>query len=245
MNIKDKNILITGANRGIGKAIAETFLNQGAAKIYAAVRNPESVAPLIQGYGDRVVAVALDVSDTTSITSAAGLAGDVDIVINNGGVLTTTTVMDEKAYDSLAFEFDVNVYGLIRVAQAFAPILQRNGGGALIQLNSVVSVKTFSGFGTYSASKAASYSVTQSLRELLEPQGTQVISVHPGPIATDMGDAAGLSEIAEPATLVADSILEALESGSFHAFPDTMAKQIGSAYQSFAQNIVEANLMEG
>ncbi|MEM6885168.1 MAG: SDR family oxidoreductase [Verrucomicrobiota bacterium] len=245
MNIQNKTILITGANRGIGKSITETLLNQGAAKVYAAVRNTGSAAPLIEQYGDRVVALELDLAKPETIQAAAAQAQDVDVVINNGGVLTNSTVLDDNAYESIAFEFDINVYGLIRVAQAFAPILKHNGGGALVQLNSVVSVKTFSNFGTYSASKAASYSVTQSLRELLEEQGTQVISVHPGPIATDMGDAAGLTEIAEPASLVADSILEALESGSFHAFPDTMAKQIGAAYQSFAENVVEANLMEG
>ncbi|CDN11304.1 hypothetical protein RintRC_1671 [Richelia intracellularis] len=96
------------------------------------------------------------------------------------------------------------------MAQAFAPVLKANGAGVFAQLNSVVSMKTFSNFGTYSASKAASYSITQALREILSEQGTIVLSVHPGAIATDMGDAAGLTAIAEPPTLVAEAIIKAL-----------------------------------
>ena len=117
--------------------------------------------------------------------------------------------------------------------------------GVFAQLNSVVSLKTFSNFTTYSASKSAAYAVTQALREVLKEQGTRVLSVHPGPIATDMGDEAGLTEIAESPTLVADGIIEALKAGDFHVFPDSMAKQIGGAYQSFAENVVTAAISEG
>ena len=99
-------------------------------------------------------------------------------------------------------------------------------------------------FATYSASKAAAYSITQGLHDLLNEQGTIVLSVHPGPIATDMADHAGLGEIAEPPSIVADSIIAALLNGDFHVFPDSMAKQFGGAYHDFAENIVEANIME-
>jgi len=150
-----------------------------------------------------------------------------------------------NAVAALQEEMEVNVYGLIRMAQAFSPMLKINGGGALVQLNSVASMKNFVDFATYSASKAASYSITQALRDSLQAQGTLVVSVHPGPIATDMGNSAGFGEVAEPPGLVAQGIIAALESGDFHVFPDTMAKQIGAAYQDFATNIVEANLMEG
>jgi short-subunit dehydrogenase len=105
-------------------------------------------------------------------------------------------------------------------------------------------MKCFVGFSTYCASKAAAYSITQALRELLGDQGTQVLSVHPGPIATDMADSAGFGEMAEPTSLVSEGIIAALKAGDFHLFPDTLAKQIGDAYQSFAKNIVEANIME-
>lgn len=244
-DINNKIVLVTGANRGIGKVLVESFIEHGAAKVYAAVRKLDSVAPLVEKYGDKVVPIQVDLSDPQSITAAAQTATDVQVVVNNAGVLKTSTPLVEEAIASLEFEMSVNVYGLINMAQAFAPVLKANGGGVFAQLNSVVSMKAFSNFATYSASKAAAYSITQSLRELLSEQGTIVLSVHPGPIATDMGDEAGLTAIAEPPTLVAEGIIKALENGDFHVFPDSMAKQIGGAYQSFAENVVEANISEG
>ncbi len=244
-DITGKTVLITGANRGIGKVLLESFLSHGVAKVYAAVRNLDSVAPLIERYGERVVPVHLDLNDPASITTAAQTTQDVEVVINNAGGFLAASPLAEDAISSLEFLMNLNVYGLIRMAQAFSPILRANGGGVFAQLNSVVSLKTFSNFTTYSASKSAAYAVTQALREVLKEQGTRVLSVHPGPIATDMGDEAGLTEIAESPTLVADGIIEALKAGDFHVFPDSMAKQIGGAYQSFAENVVTAAISEG
>jgi len=244
-DITNKTILVTGANRGIGKVLVESFLKHGAAKVYAAVRKLESAAPLAEQYGDKVVPIYIDLADPQSIAAAAQTATDVEVVVNNAGVLKTSTPLASDAIASLQYEMDVNVYGLINMAQAFAPVLKHNGGGVFAQLNSVVSMKSFSNFATYSASKAASYSITQALRELLQEQGTIVLSVHPGPIATDMGDTAGLTAIAESPTLVAEGIIAALQAGEFHVFPDTMAKQIGSAYQSFAKNVIEVSMTEG
>ncbi len=243
-DIKGKTALVTGANRGIGKVIVETFLDKGGVKkVYAAVRNLDSAKALTDKYGDRVEAIHMNLEKPQTIQQAAQHASDVDIVVNNAGVLKTSTPLDTNALDSMAYEMDMNVSGLVRMAQAFAPVLKNNGGGALIQLNSLASIKCFAPFATYSASKAAAYSITQALRDLLKEQGTTVVSVHPGPIATDMADAAGIGEIAEPPSIVADSILEALDKGEFHAFPDSMAKQFEGAYQGFAEDIVNANLL--
>lgn len=243
--VKDRTILVTGANRGIGKAIVEEFLQEGAAKIYIAARNLESLNPLQAQYGERVTPLHIDLNKPETIVNAASIATDVEVVVNNAGMLKIESPLSENAIDALKEEMEVNVYGLMRVAQAFAPVLKANGGGILIQINSVASMKNFADFATYCASKAASYSITQGLRDTLLAQGTQVLSVHPGPIATDMADTAGMREMAEPAALVPQGILAALKKGEFHVFPDTMAKQIGEVYQNFASNIVEANLMEG
>lgn len=244
MDVQNAVVLVTGANRGIGKAIVDTALKQGAAKVYAAVRRIETAEPLVQSLGEKVVPLHLDLDDPASIHKAAEAARDVTIVINNAGVLQNATPLADDAIKMLQHEINVNVYGLMRMAQAFAPVLKANGGGALVQLNSVASMKAFADFATYSASKAASYSITQSLRDLLAEQNTQVLSVHPGPIATDMAEKAGLGDMAEPPSLVAETIFQTLHKGEFHAFPDSMARQLGDAYSSFATNIVEADLTE-
>ncbi len=237
--ITNQVALVTGANRGIGKSIVDALLEKGASKFYATAINPDS----IEKSDPRVVALALDLTSTESVAAAAAAAPDVEIVVNNGGVLRVNNPLEASAFENFAFEVDVNVLGLLRVAQSFAPVLKSNGGGALVQLNSVASLKAFGSFATYSASKAASYSITQSLEQVLREQGTQVVSVHPGPIATEMADNAGL-EGGEPPSVVADSIMDALQNGRFHAFPDEMARQFQQAYQTFAENIIEADLGE-
>ena len=244
-SVKNRVVLVTGANRGIGKSIVEEFLHTGARKVYAAARNLESLKPLIAQYPQQLVPVHIDLNKPETIEAAARITGDVEIVVNNAGMFKATKLLSADSIEALQTEMEVNVYGLMRVAQAYAPILKANGGGALVQLNSVASIKNFTDLATYSASKAASYSITQALRDVLKDQGTQVVSVHPGPIATDMSKDAGFGDMAEPVVLVPQAIIAALASNEFHSFPDSMAKQIGAVYQGFASNIVEANLMEG
>jgi len=242
--VQGQTALVTGANRGIGRAITVKLLEHGVAKVYAAVRKISSADTLVEQFGDKVVPIEFDLTNADTIRAAAAAASDASLVINNAGVLRTATVFSDDALSSLQFELDTNLFGLIRVAREFALVLKANGGGAFVQLNSVVSMKCFPDFTTYCASKAAAYAITQALHFQLAEQGTAVVSVHPGPIATDMGDSAGLTEIAEPPELVGDCIIDALRAGRFHAFPDTMAQQIGEAYASFARDVVEADLAE-
>ncbi len=242
MQIEQSFVLVTGANRGIGKAIAKSFLEAGAAKLYAAVRRPESARPLVDQYGDRVVPIEFDLSKPDTITTAAQTARDVQVVVNNGGILRTADPLDPEAIEKFREELDVNVFGLMRVAQAFAPALKKTKG-TLVQLNSVASLRNFAQFTTYSASKAASYSITQGLHDVLGEDGVTVVSVHPGPINTDMADEAGLPE-GDPPEVVAEAILQAVKHDTYHVFPDTMAKQIGEAYASFQANVVEPPISE-
>lgn len=239
LTISDNRLLITGANRGIGKAILERAAEKGAEKIYAAVRRLESAESLVDRYGSQVQPVQIDLENPETIVRAAKEAADVQIVVNNAGILENAGPFDDGAIESFQREIEINVFGLLRMARAFAPVLKANGGGALVQLNSVASFRAFSEFATYSASKAASYSVTLSLRDILKEQNTRIISVHPGPIATDMADHAGLADIAESPSLVADAIFTALSRDDFFAFPDEMARQVGAAYQSFAEQVLE------
>ena len=242
--VKQSVALVTGANRGIGAAIVRKLLDAGATKVYLAVRRPGSVASMVDTYGDRVVPLELDLARPETIMSAAQTAADVQLVVSNAGVLRNAGPLADDAIESLQYEIEINVFGLLRMAQAFAPVLRANGGGAFVQLNSVASIKSFADFATYSASKAAAYSLTQALRDVLAEQGTAVLSVHPGPIATDMADEAGLAEHAESPDVVAEGMIAALKSGDFHLFPDTMARQVGAAYRSFAEAVLEADVSE-
>ncbi len=243
-DINDKTALITGANRGIGKAIVESFIQHGAKKVYLAVRNTDSTKELVEKYQEKVVPLHVDVADAESIKNLANQAKDVEIIVNNAGVLYSADPLSPDVEDAFSKELNVNVLGLIRVANAFTGILEANGGGAFVQLNSVASLKNFTPFTTYSASKAATYSITQGLKDVLAPKNIQVLSVHPGPIATDMGSQAGFSEIAESTSFVSEGIVDALKAGDFHLFPDTMAKQVGAVYDGFAQNVILAEMSE-
>lgn len=236
IQVKDKTALVTGANRGIGKAIVEAFLANGAAKVYLAVRDISSTKALEETYGERVVTLPVDLTDKNSIEKLALTAGDVEILVNNAGVLATAGALSENAEETLKFEFEVNVYGVLRIAQAFADILEANKG-AFVQLNSVASIKNFSTLATYSASKAASYSLTQDLRTDWAEKGVHVVSVHPGPIDTDMARG---PLIPEPPHVVADGIIKTLEAGEFHLFPDTVAKQFEAAYQGYSDAFITA-----
>ncbi|MFE3450021.1 SDR family oxidoreductase [Nonomuraea sp. NPDC059194] len=169
MKIDDSVALVTGANRGLGAAFAHALLDRGAKTVYAAVRDPSTVTD------PRLVVVQLDVTDPAQAAAAAERCGDVDLLINNAGALGLPAV-----------EMATNYLGVRAVSRAFAPVLARNGGGALVNILSVLSFMTFPQVATYAASKAAAWSLTNALRMELREQGTLVTGVHAAYIDTDM-----------------------------------------------------------
>lgn len=229
-NIDGSVALVTGANRGIGLAITRALLDRGAKKVYAGARNVNSVRSLVEEYGNRVVALPLDITSAEQIAAAAQIAADVDLLINNAGVAAhgNGEFTDPNWLTAGRQEMEVNVFGTFAVTQAFAPILANNGGGAIANVVSIAGLVNFPLFISYSLSKAALHSLTQSTRAFLQAQGTHVVAVYPGPVDTDM--AAELTfEKALPAD-VANRILDGVESGAEEVFTDTMAEQFGEQF---------------
>lgn len=211
-------VLVTGGQRGIGKAFVEALLRRGAAKVYATARKPSP------SEDPRVEAVALDVTDPDAISALADRARDVNIVINNAGVLFPSPLLEADMADVVA-TFETNVFGALRVARRFAPVLSANGGGALVDMHSLFSWGA--GAGAYGASKAALWSITNSLRIELAPQGTQVVGVHLAFADTDM--VAGIrAQKISPAD-VAEVVLDGIEDGSNEVLVDALTRQMKAA----------------
>ena len=228
LQIEGSVALVTGSNRGIGRAIVGALLERGAAKVYAGSRKVEGVADLVSANPGRVVAVELDVTNADHIAKAAELATDVNLLINNAGVAPSMGIpITDPATNPMArTEFEVNVFGLMNVTQAFAPALNNNGGGAVVNLGSVASLVSFAMAQTYSASKAAVHSVTQALRIALP--NTLTVGVYPGPIDTDMAKELPMDKATPEST--AHEILDGVEAGSEDVFPDPMSKEMGGFY---------------
>jgi NAD(P)-dependent dehydrogenase (short-subunit alcohol dehydrogenase family) len=228
--IADTTALVTGANRGIGRALVEALLARGARKVYATARRPEALADLVATSRGRVVALRLDVTDREEIRAAAAAANDVQLLINNAGVVAKFggEFTDAAWLAAGRDEFEVNVLGVLAVTQAFAPILARAPGAAVVNVGSVVAFVNFPALASYSASKAAAHSLTQATRALLRPQGIYVAGVYPGPIDTDMARDVPLAKT--PAPVAALAILDGLEAGQEEIFPDPFAQQAGELF---------------
>ena len=168
MNIEGSVALVTGANRGLGAAFCRTLLERGASKVYAGARDLNSLD------NPDVIPVQLDVTSATDIGAAAERCGDVTLLINNAGIGTGTAALADDALDAARREFETNVYGPLALSHAFAPTLAANGGGAIINVLSVLSWISMPATAIYCASKAAGWSLTNSLRQELASQHTQV-----------------------------------------------------------------------
>lgn len=218
VSIQGSTVVVTGGQRGLGKAIVDELLQRGAAKVYATARSPRP------GNDPRVVSVALDVTDPESVAALAVTAADANIVVNNAGTSGGLKLLASDI-DEIRTVFETNYFGALRVAKAFAPILAGNGGGALVDIHSVLS--WMGGFGAYGATKAAFWSTTNSLRMELEPQGTLVTGVHLGYIDTDM--IADLDVPKDDPRQVARQIADGIERGDAEVLADDLTRQVKAA----------------
>ncbi len=228
--LSGKTALVTGANRGIGEALVDALVAAGVRKVYAAARNVSTLGPLVARHGSRVTPLQLDVTNAAQIAAAAATATDVDLLVNNAGIVGFSggDFTDPKWIEGGRQEMEVNFLGTFAVTQAFAPILAKNGGGAIANLNSVVSFVSFPLFAAYSASKAATHSLTQVTRAMLRGQNTQVFGVYPGPIDTKLAEVVTL-EKASPAD-AARAIVAGIIAGDEEIYPDRMSQDMGPAF---------------
>jgi NAD(P)-dependent dehydrogenase (short-subunit alcohol dehydrogenase family) len=213
MDINGSVALVTGANRGIGMAFTEALLAHGAAKVYAGVRDPRAV--LASG----LTPLRLDVTDEEQIAAAARTADDVNIVINNAGVIGGPPLM-EGSLDSARREMEVNYFGTWAVSRAFAPTLAANGGGALVNMLSVTSWVANRRFPSYAASKSAEWSLTNAFRLALREQGTLVVGVHAGYVDTDLA-----ADVDSPKVLAGD-VAEATMTGLLNDESEVLVDEV-------------------
>jgi NAD(P)-dependent dehydrogenase (short-subunit alcohol dehydrogenase family) len=217
VKIRDSVAFVTGANRGQGLAFAQGLLAAGA-KVYAGARQPERITL------DGVHPVRLDVTQPADITAAARACRDVNLLINNAAISRWSGFLAPDAVDAARSELETNYFGPLLLSRAFAPVLARNGGGAIVNVLSVLSWVAPPPAGTHSASKAAAWALTNWLRNGLREQGTRVMGVHLGPIDTDMTRQITLPK-GRPADVVRQ-VLSAIEAGRDEVIADEMTRQV-------------------
>jgi NAD(P)-dependent dehydrogenase (short-subunit alcohol dehydrogenase family) len=221
MNIEGSVALVTGANRGLGRAFTRLLLDQGAAKVYGGARDPGTITV------DGVVPVPLDITSAGEIEAAGRTCGDVSLLINNAGINTFTSALAPDSLEAGRREMETNVFGTLAMSKAFAPVLAENGGGALANVLSILSWVSLPRSAMYGASKAALWSLTNSLRLELQPQGTLVVAVHVGPIDTDMGTAVEAPKVTPER--VVEQTLDAIAHNRIEVLADEMTRRVRRA----------------
>ena len=219
VNVHQSTAVVTGGQRGLGKALVDELIKRGAFQVYATARQPKA------SNDPRVASVALDVTSAKSIDALAETASDATIVFNNAGISGGRPSLLESEFRDIRAVFETNYFGALRVARAFAPVLARNGGGALVDIHSVVS--WMAGKGAYGDSKAALWAATNSLRLELESQKTLVTGVHVGYIDTDMVRSLDVEKIAPQ--MAAAAILDGIEDGQTEVLVDEYARKVKAA----------------
>jgi len=228
MNVQNATILITGANRGLGAEFARQALARGARKVYAAARDPSTIT------APGLVPVRLDVTDGAGAAALAQELGDVDLVINNAGIAETGAVLDAGGLESMGRMMATNVFGLLNVSRAFAPVLARNGGGAFVNILSIASWASSPVLANYAVSKSAAWSATNGLRDAVRADGTQVLGVHVGFIDTDLTRGFEAPKL-QPSTVV-KTVFAALEAGDSEVLVDEITRQVKRALSANTGN---------
>jgi NAD(P)-dependent dehydrogenase (short-subunit alcohol dehydrogenase family) len=209
--------LVTGANRGLGLRFASELVARGA-KVYAAARRPETID--IPG----VVPVQLDITDPESVRRAAELASDVTVLVNNAGVSTRSSLLSGSVAD-IRLEMETHYFGTLNVTRAFVPVIEGNGGGAILNVLSVLSWAHVPTSGAYSAAKAAAWAMTDAVREELGPRGIHVAGLHVGYMDTDMAGFVPADQKADPA-VVATLALDGLFAGEPEIIADDLSRAV-------------------
>jgi NAD(P)-dependent dehydrogenase (short-subunit alcohol dehydrogenase family) len=236
-NVKDSVAFVTGTNKknGIGRAIVESLIEHGAKKVYATARNVSQLEELVAVHNGKVVAVALDVTDLDAIQSLGAKYPDVTLVVNNAGFMARMSSLGDIGM--IQKEIAINYIAPLSIIQSFAPFLSKTEsttsakGSAIVNINSIASLVNFNGLATYSASKAASHSLTQAQRRDLP--NCLVIGVYPGPIDTDMAE--NLPFDKETPSAVTAAIIDGLKNGTEDIFPDAMARQMHEGWKADAK----------
>jgi NAD(P)-dependent dehydrogenase (short-subunit alcohol dehydrogenase family) len=228
MKISGTVAFVTGANRGIGAALISALLDRGATKIYATARREADLNTMAALEPRRVIPLQLDVTDTTRLAQVAREAKDVALLFNNAGVLDFGSVLDAPL-SAFTRNFDVNCFGLLHTTRAFAPVLA-DRHGAIVNILTLVALASMPGLGVYNASKAAAWSLTQSLRADLGKRDVKVYSVFPGAVDTDMLKGVEMPKTAPDA--VASAVLDGIEADLEDIFPDPMSKQVYAQWAS-------------
>ena len=220
MNFENKTILVTGANRGIGRQIVTALLDKGVTKIYAGSRNPESLPDFNDS---RVIPLKLDITVTDQVSQAAKLADDVDILINNAGVAAFTNLL--KGPDELLRrDMETNYFGTLDMVRQFVPVLEARSNTAIVNIVTVAAFVNFPVIGGYSASKSALFSLSQGIRIELSSKGISVHTVNPGPIDTELASEFPMEKASTESTV--DNMLTALENDEADIFPDVVSQEM-------------------
>jgi NAD(P)-dependent dehydrogenase (short-subunit alcohol dehydrogenase family) len=219
-------VLVTGGNRGIGKAIVDDLLTRGVKKVYATARNPRPSADA------RVVTLPLEVADQASIDALAAAAPDVTVLINNAGGSSPDTYLDAPLED-IRKVFEINFFGPLNVTRAFVPIIERNGGGHILNAHSALSWVAW--HGAYSATKAAFWLQTNAIRLELLDRGIGVTGLHMGYVDTDM--TAAVTAPKENPADIAKAALDGIEAGAFEVLADETSRQTKAAVSGDITNL--------